>query len=267
MKPELFEFLGMPIYSYRLLLAVAFVLCTLLAVRASERRSGGVRLVPLMGIWALGGALLGARTFYVLQYRSPAEYWTAMVVWEGGLVFYGGLLGGAAAVAIHWRLRGTPFLKGADVVAPYLALGEAITRIGCFLNGCCHGALTHVPWGMRFPPGSVAYQAQLDSGLITTADLRAHACHPTQLYMALGLLLVFGLLHPLRLRQLQAGFTVCGYLLLYGILRFLVEFLRGDSARSVFGMTVSQVISLALIIGAGSLLASRYFRVSTTEIP
>lgn len=267
MKPELFEFLGIPFYSYRVLLAVSFVLCTLLSVRASERHPDGVRLVPAMGIWALCGALLGARVFYVLQYRTPSEYWSALVVWEGGLVFYGGLLGGATAVAIHWRARGTPFLKGADVVAPYLALGEAITRIGCFLNGCCYGYVTDLPWGLHFPPGSVAYQAQLDAGLVTTADSHSRACHPTQLYMAAGLILVFGVLLRKSRRPSWNGATVCGYLLLYGILRFLVEYLRGDGARSILGMTVSQTISLLLAVGAGLLMASRYRRIAPGNDP
>lgn len=267
MRPELFEFLGIPFYSYRVMLAVSFVVCTLLAVRASDRQADEVRLVPALGIWALCGALLGARIFYVVQYKDPGEYWSALAIWEGGLVFYGGLLGGAAAVAVHWKLRGTPFLKAADIVAPYLALGEAITRVGCFLNGCCYGSLTGAPWGQRYLSGSVVYQAQLDAGLITSADPRSLACHPTQLYMALGLLLVFGVSLLWSLRRPPAGIVACGYLLLYGILRFLVEFLRGDSARSVFGMTVSQAISLMLVSGAGLVLVSRYFRDSTTENP
>ncbi len=258
MKPELFQLFGVSFYSYRVLLATAFVIGTLFAVRNSERH-GEVRLVPLMGIWGLAGALLGARVFYVVQYQGWGSLWRAFLLWDGGLVFYGGLLGGAAAVAVHWRLRGTPYLKGADLVVPYLALGEALTRVGCFLNGCCYGALTTMPWGVRFPPGSVAYQAQLDADLITPADSHALACHPTELYMTVGLVAVYLALRSSLFRRPWDGAVVCGYLLLYGILRFLVESLRGDSARSVFGMTVSQAISAALILCAGAVLV-RLFR-------
>lgn len=257
MRPELVEIFGISFYSYRVLLAVSFVVCTLLAVRASESRADGVRLVPAMGIWAICGTLLGARVFYVLQYEGLENYWNALFIWEGGLVFYGGLIGGTGAVAVHWWLRGTPFFQAADIVVPYLALGEALTRIGCFLNGCCYGALTSVPWGVRFPPGSVAYQAQLESGLVTAGDPLAHACHPTELYMTAGLLIVFAVLRGRRFWQVWDGSVTCGYLLLYGILRFLVESLRGDSARSVFGMTVSQAISLALILGTGIVFLAR----------
>jgi len=257
MRPALFEIFGVSFYSYRVLLAASFVVCTLLAVRASERH-GSIRLNPALGIWALVGALLGARVFYVLQYERLASVWKALFVWDGGLVFYGGLLGGTLTVAAYWRLRGTPFLQGADVIAPYLALGEAITRIGCFLNGCCYGTPTTAPWAVRFSQGSVAYQAHLDAGLVTPADRYSLACHPTELYMTFGLILVFFALQGRVFRRNWDGAVVCGYLLLYGILRFLAETVRGDSARSVFGMTVSQAISLALVIGAGTVFAGRF---------
>ena len=257
MRPELFQIFGFSFYSYRVLLAASFVVCTLLAVRASERRVDGVFVTPALGIWAFAGALLGARVFYVLQYEGLSALWKALFIWDGGLVFYGGLVGGAATVAVCWRVHGTPFLKGADIVAPYLAMGEAITRIGCFLNGCCYGALTSVPWAVRFPRGSVAYQAQLDAGLITPADSHALACHPAELYMTVGLAAVFLALQSRVFRRNWDGSVVCGYLLLYGILRFLVESVRGDSARSVFGMTVSQAISMVLVVGAGAVFARR----------
>jgi phosphatidylglycerol:prolipoprotein diacylglycerol transferase len=259
MRPELFQLVGISFYSYRVLLAASFIVCTILAVRASERQ-GSVRLDPALGMWALVGALLGARVFYVLQYESLSNLWKSLFIWDGGLVFYGGLIGGTAAVAMHWRMRGTPFLEGADLVAPYLAMGEAITRIGCFLNGCCYGAVTAVPWAVRFPRGSVAFQAQLDAGLIIESDSHTLACHPTELYMTAGLTVVFFALRARAIRRSWDGSVVCGYLLLYGILRFLVESLRGDSARSVFSMTVSQAISLALVLGSGTVFMWRYYR-------
>ena len=258
MRPELFQIFGVTFYAYRTLLAVAFVVCTLLAVRESKRRGDTPPLTPTLGIWALLGALLGARIFHTLQYGRPQDWWRALILWDGGLVFYGGLIGGVAAVAVCLRVQGVPFLRAADVMAPYVALGEAITRAGCFLNGCCFGVSCSYPWAVQFPPGSVAYQAHLDRHWITQSDAYSLAIHPTQLYMAGGLLAGFALLKWRLGRKSWDGSVVCDYLLSYGILRFLVEILRGDSARSIAGMTVSQSISVVLVAVAAGVSVYRW---------
>lgn len=248
MSPELFRIAGVPFYAYRTLLALSFVICTLLAVRASKKRTGGVELSPSLGIWAMLGALIGARAFHIVQYGRIADLWRAVLLWEGGLVFYGGLFGGAAAVTLHLRLRKTPFFNAADSVAPYVALGEAITRIGCFMNGCCWGAVCNLPWAVTFPQGSPAYEQQVHDGLITTAAHTALPVHPTQLYMTLGMGAGSLALHTLLMRQPPQGVVFSAYLLLYGLVRFIVELMRGDSARSVGGLTVSGAISLVLVL-------------------
>ena len=245
MSPILFHFFGAPVYAYRTLLAVSFVVCTLLAVRES-RRPGGVELSPSVGIWAMFGSLIGARAFFILQYGRIADLWRALILWEGGLVFYGGLLGGLAAVAIHLRLHKIPLLNAADSMAPYVALGEAITRIGCFCNGCCWGAVCHLPWAVTFPAHSPAFEQQVRDEMLATDAVHALPVHPTQLYMSAGLVVGCFALRALLVRRPPAGVVFFAYLLLYGFLRFIVELLRGDSARSVGGLTVSGGISLAL---------------------
>lgn len=251
MSPELFRVFGVPIYAYRTLLALSFVVCTLLAVRDSKRRPGGIELSPSIGIWAMFGALIGARTFFILQYGRAIDIWRALLIWEGGLVFYGGLIGGVAAVALHLRLRRTSFLNAADSMAPYVAVGEAVTRVGCFLNGCCWGGVCTLPWGVQFPAGSPAFDQQVQDGMITTAAAHTLPVHPTQLYMTFGLLIAGFALRGLLMRRPPEGVVFFAYLLLYGVLRFVVELLRGDSARSVAGLTVSGGISIGLaIIGA-----------------
>ncbi|MCC6696550.1 MAG: prolipoprotein diacylglyceryl transferase [Candidatus Hydrogenedentes bacterium] len=250
MKPDLITVFGLTFHSYRTLLAAAFVICTLLAVRESKRGASAPALSPAIGIWALAGALLGARVFYVLQYEGIRALAQALLVWKGGLVFYGGLAGGALAVAAYCRLRGLRVLPVADIGAPYLALGEAITRIGCFLNGCCYGMACPYPWGVAFPPGSVAYQDHLDADMLSPNMAHTVPLHPTQLYMTVGLVAVFVVLKRLLSRKPWGGSVVCAYLLLYGILRFLVEILRGDSVRGVAGLTLSQSISAAMVLAA-----------------
>jgi phosphatidylglycerol:prolipoprotein diacylglycerol transferase len=229
------------------MLAIAFVACTLLTVRESRTRPGGVELSPLVGIWAMFGALVGAHGFYILQYGSAFDLWRAFFVWEGGLVFYGGLIGGLAAAGIYLAIWKVPFMNGADSAAPYLAVGEAIARVGCLLNGCCWGTECHLPWAITFPPYSAVFQAQADAGLVARSAQHSLPVHPTQIYMVVGLVAICLLLKRALVRPKPAGVVFFAYVFLYGLLRFLVELVRGDSARSVLGLTVSGAISAAFV--------------------
>jgi phosphatidylglycerol:prolipoprotein diacylglycerol transferase len=265
MRPELFHFIGVPIYAYRTLLAIAFVVCTLLTVRESRTRAGGVEVSPAIGIWAMFGSLVGAHGFYILQYGSAYDLWRAFFVWEGGLVFYGGLLGGLGAAGIYLALRKIPFMNAADSAGPYLALGEAITRVGCLLNGCCWGAECHLPWAISFPRHSPPFEAQVKAGALAQTAHASLPVHPTQLYMVFGLLAVFIALKWALVRPRPAGMVFFGYVFLYGVLRFLVELVRGDSARSVWGLTLSGAISAAFV--AVGIAACAYLKHRPRSLP
>jgi phosphatidylglycerol:prolipoprotein diacylglycerol transferase len=267
MRPELFSIFGVPFHAYRTLLALAFLICTLLAVRESQKRNEGFILPPQAGAWGLLGALLGAKIFWALQYAPPSQWWRAMLLWEGGLVFYGGLIGGVVVLYAYFRRQRIPFMPAADIMAPYLALGEAITRVGCFLNGCCWGAATHVPWAVSFPPGCAAYAAHIEEGRINPGDPHTLPVHPTQLYMVGGLALAFVLLKLVLSRKTFPGQVVAAYLFLYGVVRFTVEVFRGDSGRPLLHMTLSQLISLALVVAALAILALRLTRRVTPPPP
>ncbi len=175
-------------------------------------------------------------------------------LWQGGLVFYGGLLGAAAAVALFVRRRRWPFGTVADALAPGLALGHAVGRLGCFLAGCCYGR----PWsaGLRFPRGSVAFDelaATLPAGATETPPL-----HPTQLYEAVGELVIFFILLRARRHRPFDGATAVLYALLYGLLRFGVELFRGDPGRGMLGpASIAQVVSVLAVAAAAWLLARR----------
>jgi len=242
-----------PFHAYRTLLAVSFLVCTLLAARESRRRNEGFLIPPQAGAWGLLGALLGAKIFWAIQYTAPRHWWRAIFLWEGGLVFYGGLVGGLIVVWAYFRRHRIPPLPAADILAPYVALGEAITRVGCFLNGCCWGAVTGLPWAVSFPAGCAAYGSHLETGLVPPGATHTLPVHPTQLYMVAGLLGAFGLLKWLLARKRFAGEVALGYLFLYGVVRFTVEIFRGDSGRPVADMTVSQLISLGLALAAAAL--------------
>ncbi len=246
MRPTLFHVFGTSIHAYPAMLALAFIAGTLLAVRDAERQQ--LWLPPEIGLWAFFGALIGAKAFHIIQYDTPWHVWKALLIWQGGLVFYGGLLGGMLAALLFTLSHKTPPILTADVIAPYLALGEAITRIGCFLNGCCYGAPAHAPWAVQFPTNSPAHLRQRFEGLIGPDAPLPLPVHPTQLYMIAGLAAAFIILKLVRRRQRFHGQVALLYAVLYGLIRFTVEIFRGDSARSVADMTVSQSISLALIL-------------------
>lgn len=255
MRPELFNLFGVPFHAYRTMLALSVLVCTLLAVRESRRRNLGFILPPQTGVWALAGALVGAKLFWAVQNAPASDWWRALLLWEGGLVFYGGLLGGVLASWVYFRRVGIPFLPAADTMAPYVALGEAFTRIGCFLNGCCWGAVTSKPWGVRFPSGCAAFEHAAASGLLSADGSRTVPLHPTQLYMVLGLLVVFVLVKAVLARQRVHGRALAAYLAAYAVWRGTVEVFRDDTPRYACGMTPAQVISLVLLVAAALLTA------------
>lgn len=248
MHPTLLKISGLEFHAYPAMLAIAFLTCTLLTVRNLQRREPPVDGSPHGGLWVFVGALLGAKAFWILQFDNPLNLWHAVFIWEGGLVFYGGLIGGALALVAYVKVNRLPLGIVADAAAPALALGEAITRIGCFLNGCCWGRPGHVPWAVCFPRGSHPFDQQVTDGLIDPSASGSLPVHPTQLYMVLGLLIAFAFMTLAARLGRPAGTGVGLYLVFYGILRFTVELFRGDSARSVSGMTVSQSISLGLVL-------------------
>ncbi len=248
MRPVLFTVLGYPLYAYREMLALAFILCSILVVRASVRRNEGFIIPPSTGVFAFLGALFGARAFWHLQYGDPTQVWRAIFLWQGGLVFYGGLAGGILAVLLVFRFQRIPMLKGLDIIGPYLALGEAITRVGCFLNGCCWGRTTNIPWAISFPKGSGPYNDQLAHGRIAQGAMESLPTHPTQLYLTVMLFAGFLILRAVLQRKRADGQVVAAYGMLYGVVRFTAEAFRDDSARPLLHLTVSQVISLALLL-------------------
>jgi len=255
MRPLLFQIGSLQFHPYPAMMALAFLVCTLLSARVGRNLKVPVFVPPQGAVWALLGGLFGARVFHTIQFFELKDLWTAFILWQGGLVFYGGLIGGTISTLIYLKVTGY-FSKGlADVIAPHVALAEAIVRIGCFMNGCCWGHPTDMPWGVRFPKFSLAYQQQVKDHLIEKGSDLPLAVHPTELYMTVGLVISYFILRWFLNRNPFTFATACGYFFLYGIVRFTVESFRGDSARSVLGLTVSQTISLSFVIGAAVVYA------------
>ncbi len=243
MYPILFEIGDWPVYSYGVLLAAAYLIGLQLAVARARRAGVDPARVMDLGIYLIIAALVGAKLMLVAvdfeYFRAQPRQLLSLV--RAGGVFYGGLI--AAVVVGLWMVRRyrLPVWSTADLMAPGIALGHVVGRFGCLLAGCCYGRPTDVPWAITFTD-PVAF-SNVGTPLQTPL-------HPTQLYDAGAELLILGLLlGSERKGRPFAGRTFWGYLALYGVSRFVIEFYRGDLNRgAVFGdISTSQFISLLLV--------------------
>ena len=227
MQPELVTIFGRPIYWYGVMTALGFLAAvanwTWLGAREGRDRGLGSEL----GIWVMVGGILGARVTYILS--NWPEYAAAPLemlrIDKGGLIYYGGFIGGALAIVILSVLRKERLWNFADFVVTAVPLGHALGRIGCFLNGCCYGTPCQLPWA------------------IPLQDVHRH---PTPLYETAFNLLVYAFLLWLYPRRKREGSVFIAYLLVYPVGRFFFEFTRGDPRMTWMGLTVAQEVSIVL---------------------
>lgn len=193
-------------------------------------------LIADLTFYLLVAGLAGSRVLYIIT-RWDAEYAhnpaKIFRVWEGGLVFYGGLIG--ATLTAYWfaRKHRISFLPYADVLVPSVALGHALGRLGCFAAGCCFGnvAMDGFPLAVSFPEGSAAFHEHLRDGLLSAGATASLPVYPTQIIEALGETLIFFALLFIRTRKRFHGQVLLSYLFLYPILRTILEMFRGDKIR------------------------------------
>jgi phosphatidylglycerol:prolipoprotein diacylglycerol transferase len=208
-------------------------------------------------IAALIGGVLGAKLWYVALTQDAGA-----LLSRGGLVWYGGFIGGALAVVFNgWRLK-VPARWTMQVAAPALAAGYALGRVGCFLVGDDYGRPTDLPWGVAFPrglpPSTAANLADFRVAIPEGTDpSTVLAVHPTQLYEVTIMLVVFALLWTLRSRERGTGWLFAVYLMLAGLERFFVEIFRAKDDRFLAGFTIAQLTSVVLV-GIGAYLYLRW---------
>jgi len=251
MHPTLFQSGSIHIYAYGFFIVLGFVVAAALAVL--KTRKSGIKISFENGaelfFYAVLSGFLGSRILYGLVNfeafrRDPLRI---LRLWEGGLVFYGGLF--PAAVVAFWyiRRRGLPVWKLADLISPLIALGLSFGRIGCFLAGCCYGRETSLPWGVVFRnPESLA---RLNVPL-----------HPTQLYDAANGLALFFFLSWMERRKTFDGQIFWLLLLLYSVTRFLIEIFRGDPRGFLLGDLLSTSQGIGILLAVFSIFMLFYMR-------
>ncbi|HUM03159.1 MAG TPA: prolipoprotein diacylglyceryl transferase [Thermoanaerobaculia bacterium] len=244
MHPDLIRIGSFALPSYGVALACAFLASIWLLRRRAP--SFGVKRDDAadVAIWLLLSGLLGAKVLLlVVEGPRYLRSWGDFVEFlRSGGVFYGGLIGAVLALAIVLRKRHIGFWTFADMAAPAVALGHAIGRIGCFLAGCCWGRECSLPWAVTFTDPV----AERNVGVPLNVPL-----HPTQLYEALGNVVILGLLLKFEKRRWK-GQTFAWYLGAYAILRGTLEFFRGDPRGSVLdgAVSTSQLIAVAGLAAA-----------------
>ncbi len=227
MYPVLWETPYFAIHSYGFMLAVGILVCAFLLYKKSPRWGYNPELIlEIVIILGLAGVLGARLLFIVLNWSYYSGNWAEIFSLQGGgLSFYGAIILGIGGALLWSRWRKLSFLKVTDFLAPYLLLGYAFGRIGCFLNGCCYGKETDVFWAMP-------------AAFIDNAPR-----HPVQLYASVGVLLLFFLALYLRKYSYFDGFQLLAVIMLYGFLRFGTEFFRAGEAVWM-NLTLAQVVSL-----------------------
>lgn len=232
MYPTLLHLGKITIYTYGFFLAMGFLAGIFLAKYEAKRIGEDPDKILDLAFYILIAAIVGSRIFYVLTdlkmyVADPLEI---LKIWNGGLVFYGGFIAALATALIYMRIKSMPIWQTTDIMAPSLALGQTLGRMGCFFAGCCYGKTCDLPWAVTFThPDTLARPIGVP-------------VHPTQLYSALTNFLIFLFLFFFRKKKKFDGQIFWIYVLLYAITRSIIEIFRGDFRGDlVFGvLSISQ---------------------------
>jgi len=248
MHPILLQLGPLTLHSYGLMVALGFLSGIALSIYLLTKSGLDGPSYLDLAIYIMLAAIVGGRAFYVIGMWNyfavnPLEI---IMVQTGGLVYLGGLIFAVLTAVVYLLVRRQPVLQALDAITPGTALGYAIGRIGCFLTGCCFGLPTTLPWGIVFPPASLAGEY-----------CPGQAVHPTQLYSSITMFIVAYVLYRLWHRRHNPGEVLCWGLFLYSLYRFLVEFLRYSPIHWA-GLTPSQW--LGLVIGSGAAAGLFYLR-------
>jgi phosphatidylglycerol:prolipoprotein diacylglycerol transferase len=255
MHPVLIEIGSITIRWYGVMIAAACIVGIWVARKEAKRKGFDKNIIQDFSLYAIMGAIIGARFYYVIfgdWSRFLENPLTFFAIWQGGLAIHGGILGGLLVGVFYARKHHISFLKLADTFAPSLILGQAIGRIGCFLNGDAHGYPTSMPWGMVYPPESPAGQM-----------FPGQAIHPTQLYEMILNLIIFSILWKARKKMKVDGHIFLLYVMLYSIIRIFVEHFRADKLTYLSQISAAQSMGILGVILSISFML--YFKSKKTS--
>ncbi|MCA9035142.1 MAG: prolipoprotein diacylglyceryl transferase [Planctomycetaceae bacterium] len=256
---------GIPVFGYGFMMFVGFSTATLLAARRIQTVGLPPDIIWDLMMWLLIPGLIGARAVYLSQYGPQvfagktglALLIAPFALWDGGIVFYGCIIGGVIGLLVYCRERNVDPLVLCDVIAPSLFVGEGFGRIGCFLYGCCFGAPCALPWSVQFPPDSITFQRLVERGTILPDAISTIPLHPTQIYSSVSAFLLAGLLAWFFRRRPFDGAVLAMAWIIYPINRYVLEIYRDDEpGRLGLTLTFSQLMSIGLLVSG---IAAMYY--------
>jgi phosphatidylglycerol:prolipoprotein diacylglycerol transferase len=250
MHPELIKIGPFPIHTYGFLIAVGFIISAEVLRVLSNRAKLDTERVLEAAYWSLLVGLLGARMLFIITQwsefsRDPAGIFR---IWEGGLVFLGGPILVVPFLVWYLKKYKVPIWPLFDIAAPALAIGHVFGRLGCLAAGCCYGKPTGTWFGVKLYSN------------IVEPHLQGIPLHPTQLYEAGSLLILFFGLLFIGKRKVFEGQVALSYLIAYPVIRSIIEVYRGDIVRGFViedVLSTSQFISIFVFIGAVGVLIFR----------
>jgi phosphatidylglycerol:prolipoprotein diacylglycerol transferase len=266
MRPVLFHiplhFINLPIYTYGVMLALSLVVGWYITLGLCERDGLDRETMGRCYVWTAVSAVIGARLLYVI---TNIDHFDSIIdvfkINQGGLVAYGGFLGGFFGSWFFCRWKGIRLLAWADCAVPSLCTGLMITRIGCLMYGCDFGKPFNGRWSIVFPSGSPAFLEQRRIGLLPPEATHSLPVHPTQLYESLNGLILLGLVFLVRRYRKFSGEMFVAFTMGYAVLRYWVEILRADEQRGNVGpLSTSQFIGVATFLAGAALLVALYNR-------
>jgi len=284
--------IDLPVPAFGVMMMLGFLSGTWWASKRAERVKCDGELVVNLCLLILISSIICARIFYVVHYWDEKFAGRGLLniinVRQGGIEFYGGFIGAVLATVLYLRYRGLSLRLYLDILTPSLALGLAFGRIGCLLHGCCWGGVCtpDLPWAVTFPfeaPATARHweerQLTIPAELIAVAadgsgwikfdqyknaawreaagiePIRSHLVHPVQLYASLDAFFLAVVLHMYFFRRKRHGMVFAVLLILYAVIRFMEETIRGDNPHDTLHLTISQFVSVVLLLTGVALIA------------
>jgi len=243
MHPVLFHIGHFKLYTYGLFVALGFMSAVWVSQKLAKDRGIDPDIITDIFFVILLSALLGARFLYIfINFDSYASNLIDIFkIWNGGLVFFGGFIASVIATAVYLKIKKIHIWKIADILAPGVALGHALGRMGCFFAGCCYGRECHLPFAVKFTNPE------------TLAPMGVYL-HPTQIYSVFSnLFLFFILLVLLKIKKFN-GMVFLSYIMLYSLFRSIIEFFRGDFRGDFIFPAVSMSQGIGLMVSITALI-------------